>query len=187
MSHSRFSRARPLILVAVAALAAVLIACSDAEDETMADSQSSGQVVAVLASCSEVAQAMAGAFPEFTLIEDEGRYSLGGEEGSGCRTLVAGSAAELPSFVEIAQALGALMTDARWVEDSSRMADRPTGTIAVYGRGTELAVVAAGASPKDPTACGADEVISACFERLEPAEIEIQGSVTVVNAAESGE
>ncbi|MDA1010771.1 MAG: hypothetical protein O2888_04785, partial [Chloroflexi bacterium] len=58
----------------------------------------------------------------------------------------------------------------------------PTGIISVYERDGEMAVVAASASPADPSACGADEVISACSERLDPGQIEVQGSITVAEA-----
>ncbi len=181
MSHSLMTRARALILVAVTVTAVASVACSDDSAQTVDDSQSMNGVATTSTSCSEVAEAMAGTFPDFTLIEDEGRYSVGGEGGSGCRTLVVASAAELPSFVEVAQTLGALLTDAGWVEDAGRAADGPTGTITGFERAGELAIVAAGASPRDPSACASDEVISSCFERLDPSEIEIQGSITVAN------
>jgi len=92
---------------------------------------------------------------------------------------VTGTSAELPHFVEIARTLGGLLANAGWSEDPNRAADGPTGTLSVYERGDEMAVVSAGSSPVDPSACRPDEVISDCFERLAPSEITVQGSIIV--------
>lgn len=152
---------------AILALSLAAACADESTDDTTAEPGSptptASAAVETGAVCGEVAEAMAGAFPEMTLIEDEGRYSVGGEEGSGCRTLVEGTAEELSSFVEVSQTLRALLEDAGWTEDINRAADGPTGTLAVFERDGEMAVLAAGASPSDPSACGPDEVVSACF------------------------
>ncbi len=52
--------------------------------------------------------------------------------------------------------------------------------MSVWAKGEDTAVLAAGVTPQDPGACPADQVISECLEGLDPATINVQGSISVV-------
>jgi hypothetical protein len=176
LRFSSGARVRSLLLASAAALTLLLLACTGGDEPAAA---APGSVPEASDSCSEVAQAMAGMFPEGNLVEDIGRYSVGDVAGEGCRTLVFGDADEMPSFVEVAQTLAAFLVDAGWQEDAAFAADGPTGTVSGFTRGDELAVVAAGVAPSDHAACGADEIIGDCLARLAPSEVTVQGSIIV--------
>ncbi|MCK9487583.1 MAG: hypothetical protein M0R73_12945 [Dehalococcoidia bacterium] len=129
--------------------------------------------------CDGIERLVAGAFPDATLLRDATAFEAGSLVGQGCRVLVTGDADELPTFVEVAQALrGALEADG-WTEDIQYAADGPTGTASVYEKGEDQVLVSAGVSPKDPSVCPPDQIISECLEGLEPDEVEVHGSVVL--------
>ncbi len=131
--------------------------------------------------CEGVVPLVQAAFPGATLIEDVTAFEAGGGSlvAQGCRVMVVGDADELPPFVEVAQALRTAMEAYGWVEDTQYQADGPTGTQTVYQKGEEMALVAAGVAPKDPSVCPSDQIIGECLDSLEPDEIQVTGAVVV--------
>jgi hypothetical protein len=130
---------------------------------------------------SRLVEQVTAEFPDVTLIEDTGSFEVGGVAGDGRRVLVFGTAAELPSFVEIEQTLRGILEEDGWTEDTQLAADGPTGTMSVWRKGDDTAILGAGVSPQDPSACPADQVIGECLESLEPSEINVQGSIAVAD------
>lgn len=131
------------------------------------------------AACEGVSQLVAAAFPGATLIEDTTAFELAGDVSDGCRVMVRGTAAELPTFLEVQDTLREAMESDGWVENIQYQADGPTGTATVYEKDGEMALVISGISPEDPDACPADQIIGECLERLEPEELIVQGEVVV--------
>lgn len=136
---------------------------------------------ATLAAYSALVEDVTAAFPDVTLIEDNGSFAVGDFVGDGRRVLVFGSAAELPAFIEIEQTLRGILEADGWSEDTSHAADGPAATVSVWEKGEDRVVLAAGVSPQDPSACPADQIIGECLDSLEPSEINVQGSITVAN------
>ncbi len=183
---------RALVSVAVIGLASLAVACSDDEksEATLtptatiavdATQASPGSADESLAAYSALVEDVTAAFPDVTLIEDTGAFEVGGGAlvGDGRRVLVFGTAAELPTFVEIQQTLRGILEADGWAEDTQYAADGPTGTMSVWTKGEDMAVLAAGVSPQDPSACPADQIISACLEELDPTTVNVQGSISV--------
>jgi len=204
---------RSLIVVGAIAIAALGVACSDdarpdadptegtttatATASTTAEATSTATTApgvdptqavpeddASLEAYSALVEDVAAAFPDVTLIEDTGSYAVGDLVGDGRRVLVFGSAADLPTFVEVQQTLRGILEDDGWTEDIAYAADGPTGTLSVWTKGDDTAVVSAGVAPRDPSACPPDQVISACLSELDPADLDVQGSISVAIRAE---
>jgi len=131
--------------------------------------------------CEGVEQSVRALFPDASLIVDATAFEAGGGAvlKQGCRVLVVGDSDEMPSFVELASELRAVLEGDGWVEDAQYAADGPAATVSVFERGEELALVAASVQPKDATACAADQVIGDCLESLEVDEILVQGEIVV--------
>lgn len=131
--------------------------------------------------CEAITPLVQGAFPGATLIEDVTAFEAGGGTlvGQGCRVMVIGDGDELPSFVEVDQALRAALEADGWAEDQQYLADGPTATQTVYQKGDDLAVVAAGVSPKNPGDCRSDQIISDCIASLAPDQVQVLGAVVV--------
>ena len=197
---------RSLAVVGAIALAGLGVACSDDEaSDDAADSTATATTTATatqegtatgtatgdatqapqgedsLEAYSSLVEQVTAEFPDVTLIEDTGSFEVGGVAGDGRCVLVFGSAAELPSFVEIEQTLRGILEEDGWTEDTSLAADGPAATLSVWNKGEDTAVLGAGASPQDPSACPADQIIGECLESLEPSEINVQGSITVAD------
>ncbi len=129
------------------------------------------------AACDPIAALVTSVFPDHEQIRDATAFEIGSEVGQGCRVLVAGDGDQLPTFVEVAQELRSALEAEGWTEDPQFAADGPTGTLSLFEKDGEQAVVAAGVSTKDPSACPANQVISECLEGLEADEILVQGSI----------
>ena len=198
MSSARFRSIRTFVAIGAIALAGFAIACSDDEADAGPDVTATATATAgtgtpatdatqtpaddaTLEAYSTLVQDVAEAFPDVTLIEDNGSFSVGDFVGDGRRVLVFGSAAELPSFIEIQQTLRGILEADGWTEDQAHAADGPTATVSVWEKGEDRVVLAAGVSPQDPSACPADQIIGECLDSLEPSEINVQGSITVAN------
>jgi len=192
MQTASFRSMRVLVTVAAIGLASLVMACSDdAESDSVSDPTATAVVDATqaspgsadesLAAYSALVEGVTAAFPEVTLIEDTGTFEVGGGAlvGDGRRVLVFGKAAELPTFVEIQQTLRGILEADGWAEDTQYAADGPTGTMSVWTKGEDVAVLAAGVSPQDPSACPADQIIGECLESLDPATVNVQGSISV--------
>ncbi len=136
---------------------------------------------ATLEAYSALVQEVTAAFPDVTLLEDNGSFSVGDFAGDGRRVLVFGTAADLPSFVEIEQTLRGILEADGWTEDTTLAADGPTATMSVWDKGEDRAVLGAGVSPADPSACPADQIISECLDSLDPSEVNVQGAITVAD------
>jgi len=198
MQTASFRSMRALVAVAAMGLASLATACSDdaeSEDAGMATRTASptssapvdatqaspGSSEESLAAYSALVEDVTAAFPEVALIEDTGAFEVGGGAlvGDGRRVLVFGTAADLPTFVEIQQTLRGILEADGWIEDTQYAADGPTGTLSVWTKGEDMAVLAAGVAPQDPSVCPADQIIGACLEGLDPATINVQGSISV--------
>lgn len=192
ISSIPFRSIRSLMLVGAIALGGLAAACSDdAEPEATATPSSTvaadatqasvGTADASLAAYSALVEDVTGAFPDITLIEDTGAFEVGGLAGEGRRVLVFGTAAELPSFVEIEQTLRGILEADGWAEDMQHAADGTSATLSVWEKGEDRAILGAGVSLKDPSACPADQLIVECIELIEPSEVNVQGSITVAS------
>jgi len=134
------------------------------------------------AACDEFAPAVQAAFPDVSLIQEATAYEAGGGAlvGEGCRIMVRGSADELPTFTEIATTLRGVLLAEGWTEDTQYAADGPAGTMSVFVNAADgIAVLAAGVSPNDPTACPPDQIIGECLDSLEPTAITVQGEIVI--------
>ena len=195
-----FGSIRSLAVVGAITLASLGVACSDEGDDgdsgdttpaatasatesatPVGDATQAPQGDASLEAYSGLVEQVTAEFPDVTLIEDTGSFEVGGVAGDGRRVLVFGTAAELPSFVEIEQTLRGILEEDGWTEDTQLAADGPTGTLSVWNKGEDTAVLGAGVSPQDPSACPVDQIIGECLESLEPTEINVQGSITVAD------
>lgn len=190
---------RSLAIVSAMAFASIGVACSDETDSEGGDAPATATVAVTetrtaagdatqapqgddsVAAYSDLVEQVTAEFPDVTLIEDTGSFEVGGVVGDGRRVLVFGTAADLPSFVEIEQALRGILEADGWTEDTQLAADDPTGTLSVWNKGDDTAILGAGVSPQDPSACPADQIIGECLESLEPSEINVQGSITVAD------
>lgn len=143
-----------------------------------------GEADASLEAYSGLVEQVTAAFPDVTLIEDTGAFEVGDLVGDGRRVLVFGTAAGLPTFIEIEQTLRGVLEDDGWTEDTAYAADAPASTLSVWRKGEDTAVLAAGTSPQDPSACPADQIIGECLDSLEPSEINVQGSISVALRSE---
>ncbi|MCB9484403.1 MAG: hypothetical protein H6675_10410 [Dehalococcoidia bacterium] len=201
MPSASFRSLRTLFAIGALALAGSAVACSDDEGDTGADATTTATATttvdatgapstdatqapasdATLEAYSALVQDVTEAFPEVTLIEDNGSFSVSDFVGDGRRVLVFGTAAELPTFVEIQQTLRGILEADGWTEDPAYAADGPTATLSVWEKGEDRAVLAAGVSPADPSACPADQIIGECLDSLDPSEIHVQGSITVAD------
>lgn len=200
----KFGSIRSLAVVGAITLASLGVACSDEGDEgasgdatptattsatesgtatgeATGDATQAPQGDASLEAYSALVEQVTAEFPDVTLIEDTGSFEVGGVAGDGRRVLVFGTAADLPSFVEIEETLRGILVEDGWTEDTQLAADGPTGTLSVWNKGDDTAVLGAGVSPQDPSACPADQIIGECLESLEPSEINVQGSITVAD------
>lgn len=161
--------------------AATETATEAATETATADATQAPQGEDSLEAYSGLVEQVTAEFPDVTLIEDTGSFEVGGVAGDGRRVLVFGTAAELPSFVEIEQTLRGILEEDGWTEDTSLAADGPASTLSVWNKGDDTAILGAGLSPQDPSACPADQIIGECLESLEPSEINVQGSITVAD------
>ena len=187
-----FRPLRPFMLAGAIALVGLAVACGDDEEPGAtatpattaavdATQASPGTDTACLEAYSALVEDVTGAFPDVTLIEDTGAFEVGGLVGDGRRVLVFGTAADLPSFVEIEQTLRGILEADGWTEDIQYAADGPSATISVWTKGEDMAVLAAGVSPQDPGACPAGQIIGECLDSLDPSAINVQGSISVAN------
>lgn len=199
---SRFGAVRSVVLAGVLALAALGMACNGDDDTDAsptvtatatseatstatgtapsdATPASPGEADASLEAYSAIVEDVTAAFPGVTLIEDTGSFEVRSLVGEGRRVLLYGTAAELPTFGEIQQTLRGILEGDGWVEDFQYAADGPTGTLSVWMKGEDIAILSAGVSPQDPSACPPDQIIWECLESLDPSEIDVQGSISV--------
>lgn len=185
---------RSCMLAGAIALAGCAVACSNDEEieatatptttataTTATDATQAPGGAANLEAYGALVEDVTGAFPDVTLIEDTGAYEVGGLVGDGRRVLIFGTAADLPSFIEIEQTLRGILEADGWTEDMQYAADGPGATMSVWRKGEEMAVLSAGVSPQDPGACPADRSIGECLEGLDPATVNVQGSISVAN------
>lgn len=192
---SRLDFRRAALALGVLAAAFALIACSDSEEDegTPTTTATAGATTAATdvptgdaphnvdgAACDEIVAQVPPAVGGGALIVDSTGYSAGGGAltGEGCRLMMRGTAAEMPSYTEVALALRGVLEANGWAETPQYQADGPTSTMSVFGNEAgDVAVLAAGVSPADPTACPQDQVISECLEALDPAELIVQGEI----------
>lgn len=128
--------------------------------------------------CTPIEALVRASFPGMTPMLDATAFEADGQTSEGCRVLVVGNADELPSFIDVAGALRTALEGDGW-EATDYVADGPAATQMLYTKGDQQALIAAGVSPKDPSACPADQLIGDCLDSLEADEILVQGSVIV--------
>ena len=181
------------LALAVVAASLALVACGDSDEDptpTVTPTPTATQVTGGGAAdaptnvdataCDGLEPLVAGAFSDVEVHRDVTAFEAGGTPGQGCRVMVLGDGDDLPTFVEVSQALRAALEADGWQEDIQFAADGPTGTQTVYTKGEQQVLVAAGVSPTDPSACPSDQVISECLEGLEPDEVLVQGSLVLM-------
>ena len=115
------------------------------------------------AECEELRAAIAERLDvEFTAAEADFSNEIAGHEGTACTLSATGTGEDFGNFVDAAQSIRDVLTEAGWTENTAYLADGPTGTASGYELENKLAFVSVDWQPSAAVQCPADQPISAC-------------------------
>jgi len=87
---------------------------------------------------------------------------VSGKAGTGCQATATGTGLDFENFMVVADALREVLRYQGWREDTTYMADGPTGTGAGFHRAGGLCLLTVGWEPSEDADCPQDQPISAC-------------------------
>jgi hypothetical protein len=105
---------------------------------------------------------------DFTVEEADFANEISGLHGTACTVTATGTGEDFGNFVDVAQSIRDILTAEGWTENSSYLADGPTGTATGYELDNKLALVSVDWQPAEGVECPDDQPISAC--EVEPSE-----------------
>jgi hypothetical protein len=121
------------------------------------------------AECEAIRAQLAGAFNvEVERFENVFRSEIAGLYGTACIVGATGTGADFEDFLDVADTMRQVLSDAGWTENIAYLADGPTGTAFGYEMNGQLALGRVEWHPADEADCPPDEPITEC--PLQPEE-----------------
>jgi hypothetical protein len=129
------------------------------------------------AECDQLAAFMVNRLPVPPVEQMEVAVEREGETGSGCQAIAVGTGEVFPDMMVVEDAMGGILEELGWTEDSTAPACLGTGgwgpgaSSRCYTQADALCELFVHVDPIDDALCSDDEPIFVCFESLAPEQI----------------